>query len=131
MAFTKFNDRVNGEILRMLKLNYPHKQIQKEMKKEGINISRVTISRIKNGKDVEPKLIPKEKNTGNRKDHYLVMTKEKIKKLEKMVKSKNPPTMKQMSQQLNISVPLIEYHIHKTLNMKSVKKAKSSCHQQS
>jgi hypothetical protein len=43
MAFTKFNDRVNGEILRMLKLNYPHKQIQKGMKKEGINISRVTI----------------------------------------------------------------------------------------
>jgi hypothetical protein len=50
----------------MLKLNYPHKQIQKEMKKEGINISRVTISRIKSGKDVRPKLIPKEKNTGNR-----------------------------------------------------------------
>ena len=48
----------------MLKLNYPHKQIQKEMKKEGINISRVTISRIKNGKDVTQKLILKEKNTG-------------------------------------------------------------------
>jgi hypothetical protein len=66
MAFTKFNDRFKGEILRVLKLNYPHKQIQKEMKKEGINISRVTISRIKSGKDVRPKLIPKEKNTGNR-----------------------------------------------------------------
>jgi predicted RNA-binding protein with PUA domain len=86
MAFTKFNDKVKGEILCMLKLNYPHKQIQKEMKKEGINISRVTISRIKNGKDVRPKLIPKEENTGNRKGHYLVMTKEKIKKLEKWSK---------------------------------------------
>ncbi len=52
------------------------------------------------------------------------MTKEKMKKLEKMVKSKNPLTMKQMSQKLKISVPLIEYRIHKTLNMKSVKKPK-------
>jgi orotate phosphoribosyltransferase-like protein len=52
------------------------------------------------------------------------MTKEKFKKFEKMVNSKNPLTMKQMSQKLNISVPLIEYHIHKTLNKKSVEKPK-------
>ncbi len=66
MAFIEFNDRVKGEILRVLKLNYPHKQIQKDMKKENINISRVTISRIKNVEDVRPKLIPKDKNIGNR-----------------------------------------------------------------
>ena len=50
MAFTKFNDRVKGKILCILKLNY--KQKQREIKKEGIDISRVTISRNKNGKDV-------------------------------------------------------------------------------
>lgn len=119
--FIMLSDKVKGEILCLLRLNFSSTCIIAELKKQKISVSKRQINYLRNSiEKTEKTNVQKRKNDGNAKK----LKRKDIAKLQRMVSSSNPPTQQHMASTLKVSQPAVHYHIHKTLQLKTYKKPK-------
>lgn len=120
MVNKKFSDETKGRIKQFLKFNWSFSQIIKELSKEGISISKGRLSSIKNEDIIVNKSHPPKKKAGRKG----TLSPQQIREIEQMVSKINPPTLKDISNQLNVNKHVIQYCLKKKLNLKMVRKPK-------
>ena len=118
MGKVKFNDELKGRIKGLLGLRWSFSSIQKELKSEGILISKGKLSNIKNQQPLPIVTNLLSRNKNKKVGRPRTVSPGDIKKLKMMVNKDNPPSQRYMALKLNKSVKCINYHIHKTLRFK-------------
>lgn len=120
MPEVKFTDAQKGRVLQLLDLGWSFWRVQKEFLNNGVEISRGTISRIKNNKENASGKVKKKKIIMKARK----MTNDKILRLKNMVQNPNPMTQADMANSLKVSPTCVRDTIKKKLKMKLVKKLK-------
>lgn len=121
MGAIKISDEQIGVIKCFLRKSYSITAIQKELRQQGWDVSRASISRVRNDKLRSQKNKDGKENRGRKSK----LTQRKIKWLNKELLKTDPPTQKHLANKLEVNERTVRYYIKK-FGLKKVKKPK--CH---
>lgn len=124
MKFSKITSFLKGQILSFLSEKWSFSLIIKHFKKQGIDLYPMQLSRIKNEKENFKKSHLKSKKKPSGRNALKALSRSRLSKLKKMTTSENPVSQRSMADRLGVSQYTINYHIHKTFQLKKYKKRK-------
>lgn len=122
MVPKKIADEIKGKIKAFLGLKFSISLIQKELKKQNINISRGSISNIKNENNKKDKTKPSCVKSKKGRGRPRALSSVQLNQLKNAINKPNPPSNTQLSKKFNISRTAIGYNIKKILNFTKVSK---------
>ena len=121
MARPPASPEVRTRVPELLRHGLSYRLIQRTCNSEGMKVSLCVINRIQNGGYDEPAT---SSPTTPKRAALRAMTPAKLNSLANMASSSNPLTQRDMAKRLKVSQSSVCKHIHKTLQMKTRKKAK-------